>query len=94
MAVNPPSAGTLDSQSVKTSEQDGERGYDGAKKVNRRKRHILTDTEGLPVCVAVLPADMTDHEGAKVLLKGPHEDVPRMQLMWVDQGYNGRPFKE
>jgi putative transposase len=52
-----PTAGVIDSQSVKTIESGGPRGYDAGKKINGRKRHILTDTIGLPVAMIVHPAD-------------------------------------
>src|SRR5215467_5339918 len=64
-----PSAAILDSQSVKTTEQGGPRGYDAGKKVNGRKRHLLVDTLGLLLCVVVHPADIHDRDGAKLVLE-------------------------
>ena len=63
-----PSAAVLDSQSVKTTEAGGPRGYDAGKKINGRKRHLLTDTLGLPVAAAVHPADIQDRDGAPIVL--------------------------
>ncbi len=63
-----PSAAIIDSQSVKTTEQGGPHGYDGGKKVNGRKRHILVDTLGLLLKVAVHPASIQDRDGAKLVL--------------------------
>ncbi len=89
-----PSAAIVDSQSIKTSSVRGDaRGYDGGKKVQGRKRHLLVDTLGLLLRVKVLAADMADREGAMVLL-GPHAgNIPRLQLIWADSGYAGNPFK-
>jgi len=85
-----PSAAILDSQSVKTTEQGGERGYDGGKKINGRKRHLLVDTNGLILDVLVHPANLTDRQGAKLLL-APLKDVfPRLKLIWADSGYAGK----
>ena len=64
-----PSAAILDSQSVKTTETKGERGYDAGKKVNGRKRHILVDTMGLLLMVVVHIASIQDRDGAKEVLK-------------------------
>ena len=63
-----PSAGIIDSQSVKSTETSDERGYDAGKKVNGRKRHILVDTIGLLLLVTVLPANLQDRDGARQLL--------------------------
>ncbi|HEX2183971.1 MAG TPA: IS5 family transposase [Chloroflexota bacterium] len=88
-----PSAAILDSQSVKTTERGGPHGYDGAKKVNGRKRHLLVDTLGIVLKARVTAADVGDRDGAAVLLDGIRGAFPRLAFGWVDQGYRG-PFLE
>jgi putative transposase len=82
-----PSMIVLDSQSVKTTEAGGERGYDGGKKVNRRKRQCWVDTNGFLLRVLVHPADISDDEGAEWLLAAHYQSFPRMHEIRVDEGY-------
>jgi putative transposase len=86
-----PSAGIIDSQSVKSTECSDERGYDAGKKVNGRKRHVLTDTIGLILLVMVLPANIQDRDGAKQLLAAFFANSPlrRVKHIWADGGYAG-----
>ena len=84
-----PSAAIIDSQSVKTTEQGGPHGYDGGKKVNGRKRHLLVDTLGLLLKVVVHPANMQDRDGAKLVLAHLRRQFPRLRHLWADQGYTG-----
>ena len=85
-----PSAGIVDSQSVKSSETCGERGYDAGKKINGRKRHILVDTLGLLLLVSVLPAHIQDRDGARPLLARAFKLYGRLRCLWADGGYAGQ----
>jgi transposase len=66
-----------------------ERGFDGGKKVNGRKRHLLVDAQGLVLRVRVHAADLHDRVGAPLLLTGANREFPRVRVVWADQGYTG-----
>jgi len=85
-----PTAGCLDSQSVKTTAVAGIRGYDKGKQVNGRKRHLLVDTLGLLMAVVVTAASVQDRDGAKLLVSRLPGACKKLRLIWVDGGYRGQ----
>src|ERR671917_752773 len=86
-----PSAGIVDSQSARTSGVGGqERGFDPAKNVEGRKRHLLVDTEGLVLTAKVHSARVPDADGIRLLLESARGGLSRLSHLWVDAGYQGR----
>jgi transposase len=84
-----PTGAILDSQSVKTSPQGGPKGYDAAKKIKGRKRHLVTDTLGLLIAVLVTAASTQDRDAAMPVMDLAKHKVPGIKKLWVDSGYAG-----
>jgi len=87
-----PTAAILDSQSVKSDPHGGEVGYDAAKKIKGRKRHLLVDTLGLVLAVFITPASTAERAGAKGLLEKALGWLSWLRMLWVDGGYTGEEF--
>jgi transposase len=89
-----PTAAILDSQSVKSDGHGGDVGYDAAKRIKGRKRHLLVDTLGLVLGVAVTPASTPERDGAQAVLEQVLGWYIWLRRLWVDGGYTGATFAQ
>lgn len=89
-----PTAGVIDSQSVKIPANIGFSGFDGGKKVNGRKRHIVVDTLGLLLSVTVHEANKQDRATAKDIIVSLKATFERISVVFADQGYTGTVIGE
>lgn len=83
-----PTAAIIDSQSVKTTESGGPRGYDAGKRINGRKRHALVDTDGRALLVEPHPANIQDRDAGGPLMQVARPFFPFIKHVWADGGYN------
>ena len=89
-----PTAAVLDSQSVKSDPHGGSVGYDAAKRIKGRKRHIVVDTLGLLLGIEITAADVPERDGAQTLLSDVLSWCSWLRLLWVDGGYSGPNFAQ
>jgi transposase len=89
-----PTAAILDSQSVQSDPHGGAVGYDAAKRIKGRKRHLLVDTLGLVLGAMVSPANVPERAGALGLLRGTLGAFQWLRRLWVDGGYEGPAFAQ